>query len=331
MVLIPALIAASIAAQPAPPTEPPPAPTTDAVDPLTARVDDSAAQHFAQLWRDTDGKPTADQIEERYLRDGGRGVEVFTPYRIRNAEHLAATVAESPDLYRNAVERCLPWVADTNAELRASYLALRGLLPDQPLPQIAVVIGAGNSGGTADTGIQVIGLEVLCRLSPTRELFNGKMRQFFAHETVHTFQPRPSAEARKNPLLASALVEGVADYITDVVTARVPDAERDTWARAREAQVWRDFQHDAAIVQAGMGSDGNATPEAEAAYGRWFGNAGSPPEGWPSELGYWVGMRIAQSYVAQAKDPHKAIDTLIEAADPAAILADSGYGRDFAR
>ncbi len=148
---------------------------------------------------------------------------MFTPGRIGSADRLAAKVAANPQIYRDAVERCLPWVGKTNAELRSTYLGLKGLLPDRQLPQIAVVIGANNSGGTAAPGIQVIGLEVICRLSPTEAAFGDRMRQFFAHETVHTFQSA-TRESIANGLLVAALQEGVPDYITELVTGRVPNA-----------------------------------------------------------------------------------------------------------
>lgn len=321
MPLLTTLLAASLGALPIPPGED--------VDPLTVQIDDSAARRFADLWRATGGKPTADLIERDYLASGGRAIAVFTPNRIVNAGKLADRIARNPAIYRDAVERCLPWVADTNAELRATYLALHGLFPDRKLPRIAVVIGANNSGGTAGEGIQVIGLEVICRLSPTREAFQEYMRQFFAHETIHTFQGGQSAAEARSPLLASALREGVADYIADLATARVPNPARDSWAREREAWVWQQFRQDAATVREGLKPDGEATLEAEEAYSRWFGNAGSPPRGWPDELGYWIGMRIAQRYVAQAKDPHAAIGALLDPGDPEVILRESGYGSDF--
>lgn len=295
------------------------------VDPLTAEVDDSAAQRFARLWHETDGNPTAPQLQSTYLLSRDRALEVFTPNRIVHAENLARNIAHAPAVYRDAVERCLPWIADTNAELRSVYLGLRGLLSNRPLPKIAVVVGANNSGGTATPGLQVIGLEVICRLSPTRDEFRAQMRQFFAHETVHTFQKELSQNARQDPMLAQALVEGVPDFVTSLVTAKVPNPVRDAWARDHEAWIWRQFQQDRAIVRAGTLENGNLSAEAEAALRRWFGNAGDPPSGWPSELGYWVGMRIADSYVAQAPDPHAAIDQLLDPVDPAAIVAASGY------
>ena len=300
------------------------------VDPLTAKVDDSAARRFAELWRSTGGKPTAAQIQASYLDNGGRGIEVFTPGRIGSAERLAAKIAAMPKLYGDAVDRCLPWVEGTNAQLKASYLGLKGLFPNRELPQIAVVVGANNSGGTAARGIQVIGLEVICRIAPTKADFEERMRQFFAHETVHTLQSIDSPNAVKHMLLTSAFAEGLPDYVTTLITGSVPDPSRDEWARPREAWIWEQFQADAEIVQAGTGADGQMNETAQAAFRRWFGNAGDPPEGWPDELGYWVGMRIAENYVAQAANPRMALDELLEVDDPAAMLAKSGYGAQLA-
>ena len=296
------------------------------VDPLTARVDESAAQRFARVWRSANGKPTASQLQTDYLKNGGRGLEVFTPDRIVNADHLADTIAHEPAVYRDAVERCLPWVSGTNAELRSIYLGLKGLFPAQSLPQIAVVFGADNSGGTAGPGIQVIGLEVICRLSVDRQAFELHMRQFFAHETVHTFQADLSPAAQRDALVAQALVEGVPEYVTELVTGKVPDTARDEWARSREAWVWQQFQSDAAIVRAGTDANGNLNPSAKSAYKRWFANAGTPPAGWPGELGYWVGMRIAEKYMSRARDPHGALNQLLNPARPAEIVKASNYG-----
>ncbi|WP_118856510.1 hypothetical protein [Sphingomonas mesophila] len=318
MRLVIVMLAALALAAPAATQQPP-------IDPLTARVDSSAADRFAALWRKTGGKPTAAQLQSDYLANGGPAIAVFTPGRINSAERLAAKIAEKPELYGDAVERCLPWVAGTNAQLRAAYLGLKGLFPAKPLPKIAVVVGRDNSGGTAGNGMQVIGLEVICRLSPTRAAFEERMRQFFAHETVHTLQRIDSPAAIANMLLTMALSEGVPDLVTMMITGGVPSPERDRWAREREAWIWSEFQSDAKIVQAGTAADGQMNAAAQAASRRWFGNAGDPPAGWPDELGYWVGMRIAEQYVAKARDPYAVLDALLVVADPKAILAASGY------
>ncbi|RNJ62481.1 MAG: hypothetical protein EDM03_13655 [Porphyrobacter sp. IPPAS B-1204] len=290
------------------------------VDPLTAEVELDDAIRFAALFEQTAGAPDAAQIQQRYLDPAGRAVTIFTPGRIKNAEHLAATIARDPEGYRDAITRCLPWVRGTEPDLRAIYLAYRGLLPDLPLPRIAMVFGAGNSGGTAQADMQVLGLEVLCRMAPDEAAFRRLMRSFYAHETVHSFQRLDRSRLERDPLLASAIAEGTADYLALLVTGEIPHPERNAWAEARADFVWAEFARD--VATAGNAALGER--ERYDALRRWIGNAGSAPEGWPDELGYWVGMQIAAGYVANSPDRRTAIRELLRFKDPQAVLAQSG-------
>ncbi len=300
-------------------------------DPLTAQIDQSDANRFAILFRETGGKPTTEQIQKRYLDGAGDGVAIFTPNRIENAATLAAAVAAQAENYRYAIETCLPLVASMNGELRATYLAYRGLLPDRPLPQVYVVFGAGTSGGYATSAAQVIGLEVSCGKGTTPDQFRAALRGLFAHETVHSWQRAPASAQMKDWLLFMAIFEGTPDYLASLVTGAQPNPARDAWARAQEAKVWADFQKDRATLLARTSDDFSKQPAQGAAAGRWFYNYGRAPEGWPFEAGYWVGMQIAAAYVAQAKDKRAAMNDLIEAKNPAAILNASGYEARFVK
>jgi hypothetical protein len=301
------------------------------VDPLTVTIDQTDAERFAKLFRETGGKPTADQIQKRYLDGAGDGVRIFTPYRIENAANMAAAVAAQADNYRYAIETCLPLVASMNAPLRATYLAYGGLLPGRPLPQVHVVFGAGTSGGFASPNAQVLGLEVSCGKGTTPDQFRSALRGLFAHETVHSWQGEVSNEAAKDMLLLVAIREGTPDYLASLVTGAPPNPAREEWGRPREATIWADFQKDRATLLARTSDDFSKQPAQAAAFSRWFYNYGKAPKGWPFEAGYWVGMQIAAAYVAQAKDKRAAINDLIEARDPAAILKASGYEARFAK
>lgn len=304
--------------------------TVRGVDPLAARVHATDAVRFAKLFEAAGGKPDAAALQAGYLAGAGRGVEIFTPGRIETADNLASAIAADPERYAHAIRTCLPLVDGLSAEMRAVYLAFRGLLPDRPLPEVHVVFGAGNSGGTAASDAQVLGLEVLCGPGTTADDFRATMRTMFAHETVHSWQEAPSKASLADPLLLYALREGVPDLLAMLVTGQVPTPSRDAWARAREAQLWAEFEADRAIVREGTGADGSTTAGADAAVRRWFGNYGKAPPGWPYEAGYWVGMRIAQAYLDRAPDKRGAIETLLKAEDPTAILAASGYPASFA-
>jgi hypothetical protein len=191
------------------------------IDPLVASVDTRDADRFAELFNETNGAPTAEQLQARYLDRAGPGVRIFTPDRIRNAQALAAHVSANKEDYRRAITACLPVVKQTVPEVRAIYLALQGLYPDKPLPPLYIVFGRGNSGGTATAEGQVLGLEVLCKIAPTPAELRQTMRIFAGHETVHTWQPENSG-SEPNVLLRAVLQEGAADFIASLVFGGPP-------------------------------------------------------------------------------------------------------------
>ena len=297
-----------------------------AADALTATIHAEDADRFAALFARTGGKPTAAQLQRDYLDKGSNGVAVFTPGRIENAGHLAAAIAAKPERYAKAIRICLPAAKAANADLRSIYLGLHGALPQARLPQIFLVFGAGNSGGTAQPGAQVLGLEVLCDIAASPVEFRRTLRHFFAHETVHSFQQDAGMTLAHDPLLAAILVEGAADFIARLVTGEEPDAARAGWATPREAALWKQFQADIALTRNLTDQDDPAdgSPEAKA-YGRWVGNYNHAPQGWPGELGYWIGMRIWERYYAAAPDKHAALAAMLRVDDPRAILKVGAY------
>jgi Predicted Zn-dependent protease (DUF2268) len=296
------------------------------VDALTAEVETNDAERFAALFKSTGGKPSAQQLQKSYLDGAGQGVKVFTPNRIINAANMADTVAKKADDYRYAIDTCLPLAKTMTAELRATYLAYRGLLPERALSAVHIIFGAGNSGGNATPEAQVIALEVMCGVGTKPDDFRKRMRAIFAHETVHSWQSQPSKDALRDLLLVYALMEGTPDYLAGLVTGATPSPERELWGRSREKELWQQFQRDQATLIARTTDDFSKQPELDKALRRWFNNYGNAPDGWPFEAGYWVGMQIAAAYVAQAKDKRAAINDLIEMKDPAKILRVSRYG-----
>lgn len=283
------------------------------------------AERFAELFRQSQGHPTAEQISQHYLQGAGRGVEIFTPGRIQDAEHMASRVEKLNADYRHAIDTCLPLTADLSRDLRAVYLAYRGLLPRYPLPQIHLVFGSGNSGGTATADAQVMGLEVACRSGTRPDEYRRYMRTMFAHETAHSWQPQVDESGTPDLLLFAALREGTPDYLADLVTGATPSPEREAFARPRERALWAQFQRDRQTLIGRRSDDLSRESAAGQAFYRWFANYRSAPEDWPHEVGYWVGMQIAADYVTRAEDKAQAIRELLELKDPQAILTASGY------
>ncbi|MEL7729439.1 DUF2268 domain-containing putative Zn-dependent protease [Citromicrobium bathyomarinum] len=320
--LFPALLALGLAhpalAQQAAPERAPDA------NPLTATIHLEDVARFVAVFRESGGNPTAEQLQQRYLEPGSLGVRVFIPYRIVSAENLAAAIADDPSRYAEAIDRCLPLVRKADKDLRSIYLGLHGAFPEARLPQIYIVFGAGTSGGTAKPGAQVLGLEVLCAISPDDEAFRTTLRHFFAHETVHSLQGDYARGGIENPLLKNVLMEGAADFIAALVTGETPDASRAQWAEPKEAELRAMLSADIALIDRAL-SDPSLGGEANAAYLRWIGNYGEAPEGWPNELGYWMGMRIWEDYYAAAPDKHAALLEMLALSDPGSVLAAADF------
>lgn len=288
-------------------------------DPLTAEIELADVDRFATLFERSEGSPTAEQLQAEYLDRGSRGVEIFTPNRIIDADRLASKIAQSPELYRDAIDNCLPTVREARADLRSIYLGLQGALPEARLPRVYVVIGANNSGGTAGPDAQVLGLEVLCRISADQAGLRTTLRHFFAHETVHSLQMQAGEGPAGDALLYDVLAEGAADFIARLVTGEEPDIDRAEWALPREAELLEQLLEDFDTVRDGGEGAGEATR-------RWVGNHGSPPDGWPGELGYWMGMRIWERYWNASPDKRAALQAMIELKNPRAILAMANVG-----
>lgn len=301
-------------------------------DPLEAVIDTRDAERFAALFRDGDSHPGAERIETEYLSRAGEGLALMQATRFGTAAALSDAVARSPDIYRDAIQRCLPIAQSMDTDLRAVYLAHSGLFPGAALPRVEVVIGAGTSAGIASPSVQVIGLETLCAASPTEAEFRSALRYFFAHETVHSLQPPLDASALgDDPLLTLALHEGVADMVAALVLGRSPDPERDAWATVRRSELFERFHADRKTLRESVERGetlATLSAEARAALGRWHFNHNKVAEGWRSDLGYWIGRQIAAAYVERAPDRRKAITALVEGMDPMSVLEASGLSGD---
>ena len=297
------------------------------VDALSATVRAEDADRFVTIFEAANGAPSAEALTAGYIAPGSPGLKIFTPGRIENGERLAAVIASNQAEYRRAMDVCLPIAKASGNQLRAIYLALDGLLGDPALPEIYVLFGAGNSGGTAGPGAQVLGLEVLCRGDKDEAAIRALFRSFFAHETVHTLQSTErDGFFAKDTLLTAVLMEGTADYIAFLVTGETPSPVRASWGEARAAEIWKAFENDRRKSEKAP-LEKRFTPGAPLY--RWIANAGSAPEGWPDELGYWLGMQIAAAYVDQAADARAAIKELLDLKDAALILEKSGYAKRF--
>lgn len=267
------------------------------------------AERFAKLFAHT---PELDEkhLKNKYLNLGTKGIEIFTPNRIKNEKNLMRAISENTDAYKKGIDVCLPAARNIASDAKQVLNDVKTLLAQEKSAPTYILFGADNSGGTASKEGLSLGLEVLCRFSETEEEAKKLILALVAHEIVHVYQARqPSNKTKKYTLLRQALSEGFADFIANHVLGNInqSEIERHNFGVKNESVIWPEFK-------AVMNGE-EFTP--------WM--YGSGGEGRPKDLGYWLGKRIAQAYYEKADDKKKALAELLLLKDPQSILLSSGY------
>ncbi len=275
-------------------------------------------------------RATADPDEQRrlfqrlYLDQGTPGLPAFMEakgytidtwlHAIRRYPRYWDTVRPRTALAAEALDR-----AETHIErLRALYPGLRPA-------GVYFEVGALRSAGTTQADKVLIGVEMatgdesvdISEMPPGLQRF---FQTYFAsrplenldllitHEVVHTQQT-----GERRTLLAQAIYEGVADFVAEKATGRLPDLPYVAFGPAHDAAIKAAFRRDMA------GEDFSA----------WLYNGPSGEFG-VGDLGYYIGYAIVSGYYDLSPDKTEAIRTLIELdyGDQAAVerlVTASGY------
>lgn len=264
-------------------------------------------------------------LQTRYIERGTPGVRAFMAAKGYTAEDWVGAIRRYPRFWASI--RPNTYRAKDAAQGFAPYLAkLRALYPALRPATIYVTVGALESGGTTQDSAVLIGAELvtgtpetdisefppgmhafLMRLYGTRPLTN--ILPLNVHEYVHT-QQRGIGQT----VLARAIREGSADWITELVTGTRLPLPYMTYGPAHEAELRDTFR-------AQM-----FTPLIR----NWFYNQTSTDPKHVPDLGYYMGYAIARRYYERAPDKRQAVREMIELPfdDDAAVeafLGRSGY------
>ncbi len=252
-------------------------------------------------------------FESEYFDKGSPGLRDFVRLRIKSAQDLVHEIETRPKYYAS-LEKTIPRVAEMEPALRKSFRELEKIYPDAVFPDVYLLIGSMNSGGTTSDSGLLIGLDMHAKtpetdmsemddwlkavLSPIEELPG-----IVAHELVH-YQQAPSGKS----LLGQSIHEGGADFVGEMISGQNINAYLRVYGDAHEADLWREF------LPAMDGED----------VSRWLFQGDSSKDR-PADLGYYVGYRIAESYYDHARDKKKAMRDLLRARDYPAFLRASRY------
>jgi len=282
--------------------------------PEDAVVHTEDAHRFMQaLQLHESGVPLRRALVQEYRRPASVGLRDFWRINIRGVGRLSAQV-QSGYAYYSKLGPELEAVEARKAQITSVFEELERQYPPAVHPDVYVVVGRLNSGGTlTDRGL-LIGLDMLGRdtgvVFPEGSWLDRELKSadFFevivAHEMVHYQQNQ-----RDQPsVLAKCLVEGIADFVSERLTGRTINQTAQDYGRAHEVEIWQRFQQEM------LGRD----------TGNWLYRR-PRVEGWPQDLGYFVGYRIAEAHFAQASSDEQGLTALFTWTDAQAFLAESGY------
>jgi hypothetical protein len=287
-----------------------------------------------RFWTAYDAVRAADTPEAQkaafqrlYIDQGTPGLAAFMEAKSYTADTWLNAIRAYP-AYWDSVRPRTALAAGALTRLEGHLQRFRTLYPDLRPAGIYFEIGALRSAGTTQGDKVLLGVEMATGDDSVdiSEMPAGLQRFFtsyFAsrpldnldllavHEVVHTQQ-----RGERSTLLAQAVYEGVADFVAEQVTGRMPDLAYVAYGPANAPAIKTAFRRDMA------GED----------FSGWLYNNTDNAFG-VRDLGYYVGYAITRGYYDRAPDKSAALKTMIELdySDPAAVQAfvdASGYLAD---
>lgn len=268
------------------------------------RVDD--VDRFFALFAATNGRPTAEEVEQQYIEPASPGLRHLMRVRNVSASNIAKAIAEKPDIYANA-RTCLNALPKARRRLETTLSRLFEIYPAASNPPITILISRGSPVAIAGpgTGVQ-ISLEAICSPMAARFLsgnIEDRLVHVASHEFVHSQQPPEKASPT---VLERALEEGVAEFLGEIVSGGVANVAVHRSARGRQIEIERRFLLE--IDSKNLSG--------------WFDNTTEHDVG---QLGYWVGYRIAKAYYRKNRHKPDAVASMLNITDAKRFLRDSGW------
>lgn len=287
-------------------------------DPDQARLIASDIPNFWRVFDEASLKDAGDLYQREYIDAGSPGLHGFLRGRINNGRYLAGIVASRPHYYAAIRENSLavaqqPEIRDA---IRASFHRFKEIYPEAIFPDIYLLIGAMNSGGTTSSDGLLIGVEINGRdeKTPVDELDNweravtgpiANLPYIVAHELMHFQQPR---QPGKTTLLAQALREGSADFLGELISGGTFNRVQRTYGDAHEKDLWTEFRRDM------LGTDAS----------HWMFE-GDRAKDRPADMGYYIGCKISEAFYRRSDDKKEAVRRILHITDAEAFLKESGY------
>ena len=268
--------------------------TSFPTDPQGARF---ITTDIPEFWKAFDALESSDGNPfEAYIENGSIGLQGFIENRIMSADSLLAMVKKRKEDYakmRGIEEK----IKAQEKRIIPYFYGLEYWYPYAIYPPVYFVMGRYNSGGTSSPDGLLIGAEMLSSLDHLPELV--------IHESIHYQQKWPENDTN---LLQQSILEGMADFIAELVTGIQGNTEANKYGNAHKDALCSEF--------VGRMHENDMQD--------WlYGTTGKDDR--PNDLGYWIGYEIVKAYFEKAEDKKLAVNRIINVEDYDRFLRESGY------
>lgn len=239
-------------------------------------------------------------MQRLYVDKGTDGLKAFMRARNYNAESYVKLIAQYPAFWKS-VRRQTTTVKSQVPGIEKSIERFRVLYPELKPAGIYFAIGILKSGGATTSNMVLIGTEMAMADTSTdatelnnwlKSLFRnqlpGSIVALNVHEFVHTQQKQETVS-----LLSQCLLEGSADFITELVTRQKNLNDYMIYGKNHEAALKLRFRNE-------MWRRSSAN---------WLYNGGKVEN---ADLGYYMGYSICKTYYDRAADKKLAVKEIIE-------------------
>lgn len=253
---------------------------------------------------------------DHYLNKATPGLQDYYRTKISSVNAFVKNLDKKKEFYKAIRPNTLK-IDVMKKEIKGYLVKLRQLYSDAVFPDIYFMIGRWNSAGTASDNGMLLGVDQQVKTPdiPLHELNLWERNNFQAadrlpiivtHELIHSQQTKLKEDTT---LLCYAIIEGMADFMCELITGKNPSERQHIFAKTRKKQIWEDFKKEMYLNRS---------------Y-NWIANSDQESAEKPADLGYYVGYEICKAYYDKATDKKQAIKDIFTIQDYKAFLEKSGY------
>ena len=268
---------------------------------------------------DMAAKDTANRKQifiDQYFNKATPGLQDYFKTKIGSVDAFVRNQDKKPAFYQAIRPNTLKIDVMKN-EIKGYLVKLKSLYADAVFPDIYFMIGRWNSAGTASDNGMLLGVDQQVKTPdiPLHELNLWEKNNFalaerlpviVTHELIHSQQDKMKQDTTT---LSYAVIEGMADFMCELITGKNPSERQHIFAKTRKKQIWEDFKKEMFLQR----------------YYNWIANGDQESAEKPADLGYYVGYEICKAYYDKATDKKQAIKDFFNIQDYKAFLEKSGY------